>query len=136
MHGAIPVRSQEREKENVMRVAQIVGGCGLAVALAGCSSSSNSENFGKGTPVNIVGTTFSPNTLTITAGKETQFDIANPGSIEHNFTVEEAKVATDLATGSKNSVKVKIDKPGTYELFCRYHKNGGMIGTITVTKAK
>ena len=106
---------------------------GVAMLAIGCSSNSTAENFGKGTPLNISGTTFLPTTLEIKKGKEVQIDIANSTNLEHNFTVKDENIASDLATGSKHTFKVKFDKAGTYEYYCRLHRSGGMNGFFVVS---
>ena len=99
----------------------------------GCSSNTAAEDFGKGTPINISGTTFVPSTMDLKKGKEVQIDIANTTNLEHNFTVKDEDIARDLATGSKNTFKVKFDKAGTYEYYCRLHRSGGMNGFFVVS---
>ncbi len=112
--------------------------CGIlaGMTLVACSSGGNAQNFGKGTPVSTQGFKFQPETLSVVAGKEMQIDLTNTGSIEHNFTIDEAGVAQDVSGGGKATFKVKIDKPGQYAYFCRFHATGGMTGVITVTEKK
>lgn len=75
---------------------------------------------------------FKPVNVTVTAGSQVTFKIANKGQAVHNFT------STDLgikqydvsASGARDVTWTASAKPGTYRFVCTYH--AGMEGTITV----
>ncbi len=107
---------------------------GFIVALSGCGGDDSAEDFGKGTAVAVNGFRFEPNELAIKVGEELQIDLTNQTGVEHNFRSEDGGVSRDLPADSRNSVKVTFDEPGNFTFVCRFHENGGMVGTITVTK--
>lgn len=70
--------------------------------------------------------------LTLAPGDTIQ--AVNAGVLQHNFTVDELGIAQDL---TKDPVTITIPQdaaPGTYEFYCSVpgHKEGGMVGTLTI----
>jgi len=61
-------------------------------------------------------------------------EAVNAGSLPHNFTVDQLGIAQDL---TKDPVTITIPQdaaPGEYEFYCSVpgHKEGGMVGTLTI----
>ncbi|MBN6888766.1 plastocyanin [Cytobacillus horneckiae] len=75
---------------------------------------------------------FNPKDITISNGKTTTLILKNIGNKEHTFTVEKLGIDVELQPGKEKTITVKPNKPGTYELLCRYHFNEGMVGKVIV----
>ncbi|MFS0861988.1 cupredoxin domain-containing protein [Fredinandcohnia sp. 179-A 10B2 NHS] len=75
---------------------------------------------------------FNPKVITISSGSTTTFLLKNKGKKEHTFTVEKLSIDVELQPGEEKSISVKPEKPGTYELICRYHFKKGMVGEVIV----
>ncbi|MEW9053963.1 MAG: cupredoxin domain-containing protein [Neobacillus sp.] len=74
---------------------------------------------------------FKPKVITI-SNTPTTFLLKNKGKKEHTFTVEALGVDVEVHPGEEKTITVKPDKPGTYELICRYHLKQGMVGQVIV----
>ena len=111
----------------------------MALAVAGCSSSSGSSGYvaPTGPPVktfNIWATNFAfaPNTLTAPAGV-IQVNLKSDGL--HDVVIEGLPgFQVEATSGNTTSGKVKLAK-GKYTFFCDVagHRAKGMEGTLTVT---
>ncbi len=84
---------------------------------------------------------FKPNTLTAKPGQTLQITLDNRGSLEHNFVLYDLDGQTVLfekdaiQPGQKANISLKApEKPGAYQYVCTVpgHKEGGMVGTLTV----
>jgi plastocyanin len=75
---------------------------------------------------------FNPTVITIPNGRTTTLKLKNIGRKEHTFTVKELSIDAEVQPGKEKTITVKSDKPGTYELICRYHFNEGMVGKVIV----
>jgi plastocyanin len=75
---------------------------------------------------------FNPNVITILNGKTTPLILKNEGKKEHTFTVEKLGIDAEVQPGKEKTITVKPNKPGTYELICRYHFRKGMVGKVIV----
>lgn len=77
-------------------------------------------------------------TLSVPAG-DVILDVTNAGSVEHNLTVGDGKVATKLLKGGGEEKLPlgKLAEGTTMQLFCSVpgHKESGMSATLTVTAA-
>lgn len=81
---------------------------------------------------------FDKKTLSAKAGKVT-IAFANPSPLPHNVTVQKGTngptiAATPTFSGGTKSVTMTL-KPGKYTYYCSVpgHRQGGMLGTLTVT---
>jgi plastocyanin len=71
---------------------------------------------------------FAPSDPVILAG---DVELVNEGEAPHTFTVEGEVV--DIQVDAGQTVTETIDlAPGTYTLFCEFHRAQGMEGTLTV----
>lgn len=63
--------------------------------------------------------------------------IQNQGAVLHNFTVKDTSVDIDVRPGETNDTGAigGLLKPGDYPFYCKYHRNQGMIGLLTVEAA-
>jgi uncharacterized cupredoxin-like copper-binding protein len=75
---------------------------------------------------------FNPKVITIPNGRTTTLILKNEGKREHTFTVEELRIDAEVQPGKEKIITVKPEKPGTYELICRYHFKEGMVGKVIV----
>lgn len=109
----------------------------LVLMLSDCSSSSGSGGSGNAKiTVEAYDYYFSPKTLTLVAGQPAVITVRDVGKYNHNFSITEFNVNTDLTVGNSNDISFTPDKTGTFQLFCEYHKDShGMIGTIVVKSA-
>ena len=77
-------------------------------------------------------------TLSVPAG-DVVLDVTNAGTVEHNLTVGDGKLATKmLQAGGEEKLSVgKLTEGQTLQLFCSVpgHKDSGMSATLTVTAA-
>ena len=64
---------------------------------------------------------------------EIKIDITNEGEAEHTFTSDELGVDQEVQPGEKQEVEVDLSESGTFEFYCRYHKDRGMRGAIVVS---
>jgi plastocyanin len=77
---------------------------------------------------------FDPATLSVPADEEVTIEVVNSGTVEHDFTLDEAGVkiptpATETASGSFTVAA------GTYTFYCSVpgHREAGMEGTLTAS---
>jgi plastocyanin len=75
---------------------------------------------------------FSPKVITIPNGRTTTLILKNVGKREHTFTVKELRIDAEVQPGKEKTITVKPEKPGTYDLICRYHFKEGMVGKVIV----
>ncbi|MCI0765817.1 cupredoxin domain-containing protein [Bacillus sp. TL12] len=75
---------------------------------------------------------FNPKVITIPIGRTTTLILKNQGNKEHTFTVEKLGIDAEVQPGKEKNITVKPNKPGTYELICRYHFQKGMDGQVIV----
>jgi plastocyanin len=75
---------------------------------------------------------FEPADFTVAAGS--QITLMNEGAALHNFSVEGQDVDKDVQPGETETEDVIEGlAPGTYTMFCKYHRSIGMEGTLTIT---
>ena len=75
---------------------------------------------------------FNPKDITIPNGRTTTLILKNKGKKEHTFTVEMLKIDAEVQPGRERTITVNPEKPGTYELICRYHFQEGMVGKVII----
>jgi plastocyanin len=126
-----------------------VGALGAAAVLAFAACSGNDVETGKikgvagGTPkagaqplrVQARNFSFDPDTLQVTAGEEIALRLQSEDS-SHDFAIDGLGTVADVSGGETTTARLRIDEPGKYTYFCTVpgHRDGGMEGTITVTK--
>lgn len=76
---------------------------------------------------------FDPTLVRAAPGARVTVDLANDGSLEHTFTVDDADVDEVLEPGSDSQVEVALPDSGTVTFYCRFHRNSGMEGTFEVS---
>ena len=60
-----------------------------------------------------------------------ELSLVNEGSSPHTFTVEGEDVDVEVEAGSEATASIDL-APGTYTLFCEFHRQQGMETTLTV----
>ena len=107
-----------------------------ALTLAACGGgeetgggTSGGGEAGGSTTLSMVDNAFEPASLTVDAGAA--IDVSNDGEALHNITIEGSDVDEDVDPGASTSVTLDLD-PGSYTMFCEYHRAGGMEGSLTV----
>jgi plastocyanin len=109
----------------------VVAGAILAAACNGAERSGEVHDGTGGSDtvrVTLHDDEFAPSTLELPAGEEVSVELANEGSNQHNFTVDDL----DLSTGTMSSGDVTTATftvpDGTTEFRCTFHP--GMHGTV------
>ena len=110
------------------RTAVLVG---ALLTLAACGG--GGDNGGGGgdaeTSLSMVENAFEPASLTVAAGSE--LSVSNDGEAIHNITIEGTSIDEDVEAGQSASVTIDAE-PGEYTMFCEFHREAGMEGTVTV----
>ena len=77
---------------------------------------------------------FDPATLSVTADEEAAVELVNGGTIEHDFTIDEASI-TVLAPATETATGTFTLSAGSYTFYCSVpgHREAGMEGTLTVS---
>ncbi|HYG56921.1 MAG TPA: cupredoxin domain-containing protein [Symbiobacteriaceae bacterium] len=81
---------------------------------------------------------FTPATLSVKKGDTVQVTITNKDAAQnHSFLITELNVKSkQVPPGQKETLKVTANKTGEFTFFCDVpgHKEGGMVGKLTVTE--
>jgi plastocyanin len=84
---------------------------------------------GAGREIKMVGFQFRPSTFTVRAGEAVTF--VNETKLTHTATCKGCPQDTgDVQPGTIHTLT--FTRAGTFELFCRYHQDRGMIAGVTV----
>jgi uncharacterized cupredoxin-like copper-binding protein len=113
-------------------------GCVAALALAACGGGGSSGPE----PLDVTLKTdntfkYDVTTITAKAGQPVNVTLENSGALEHSFLVDELGVNSGtIAPGQTGTVSFTLTQAGTYTFYCNVagHKEGGMVGTLTVTE--
>jgi plastocyanin len=124
----------------VLAIALLVAACGgTASGAANTTAASPAGGGGGATSVSIASYTFSPQTLTVTAG--TTVTWTNNDSVPHNVVSTDSASTGASTTGTFSSGNLTkgqtfsftFDKAGTYYYECSIHAAmAGMHGTVVV----
>ena len=118
---------------NTKKLRSIVGVALLLLAACGGGGGEDAGTNGAdgttgGSTVTMRDDAFTPSDPVIAAG---EVQLVNEGEEPHTFTVEGE--AVDIQVDAGQTVTETIDlSPGTYTLFCEFHRAQGMEGTLTV----
>ena len=113
----------------------------FVVAIAGVACGGDDEGGATAEPaadqgggnVTLTATNFAfdPSALSAPAGATIEF--TNEDDAEHSFTITDADVDEDVAAKGSTTVDVGSLEAGSYDFFCRYHKDT-MTGTLEITE--
>ena len=109
---------------------------GTAVGLAACGGGSGDDD-GSSSGKTEVGMTeyyFQPAKVQGAGGKTLTLELTNTGSVEHNFTLDEQNVDRDVEPGEEGEVTVTVPDSGQLVFYCKYHRQRGMTGLLTIGK--
>lgn len=121
-----------------------------ALVVAGCGDDDDDDDGGGATtteqtteaagptvleiPVADSGLAFALTEMTAPAGEVTLRSV-NPQGVEHNIAVDapDPVIGDTVTDGGVSEITVTLE-PGTYEYYCAVpgHREGGMVGTLTV----
>ncbi len=73
---------------------------------------------------------FSPSVVRARTGT-IEFTIRNTGATPHTFGVLSERI-DNVNGGDSRTLRVTVDRPGTYPFPCAYHVSSGMKGTLEV----
>jgi plastocyanin len=78
---------------------------------------------------------FAPADLTAKAGDSLELVLTNAGNAPHTFTIDEFGVDAEVAAGEETTISVTPSDSGEFTYYCRFHRQQGMQGSITVSGA-
>lgn len=89
--------------------------------------------------VEVVGDeySFSPASITATAGEKLRVTFTNSGSLPHNFTIAELGVATKtISPGESDTVEFTVEADKTLNFYCSVgsHRQLGMEGNLEIVR--
>jgi plastocyanin len=120
----------------------IAGVTSLAAALSMIAACGGDEEAGGGVAtadalqtVEVTASDFSfaPADLTAKAGDPLELVLTNAGNAPHTFTIDEFDVDAEVAAGEETTISVTPSESGEFTYYCRFHRNQGMEGSITVS---
>lgn len=123
---------------------------GAAAALTGCADDDGGERSSTSIQATATEFSFDPDTWAVPAGQEFAIELANDGTVEHEWAV--VKLGADIeaedefaeeivlleveaiAAGSSTTQSFTIDDAGAYQVICAIagHLDAGMEGSLTV----
>jgi uncharacterized cupredoxin-like copper-binding protein len=116
--------------------ALLLGACGGGGDDGGDGGGGETGGDGGATTFSLTGTEFKfdPSTLSVPADEEITIELVNGGTIEHDFTLDEAGVKIAVPATETDSATFSI-AAGTYTFYCSVpgHREAGMEGTLTAS---
>jgi len=109
-------------------VTSVVALSGLAACGGGGEAGGAGDGGGTSSTITMTDNEFVPSDPAIAAG---EVELVNDGEAPHTFTVEGSDVDVEVEAGASSTTTIDLE-PGTYTLFCRFHRSQGMEGTLTV----
>jgi plastocyanin len=76
---------------------------------------------------------FSPSKLTARVGDPFDVVLTNASNAPHTFTIDEFEVDAEVAAGEEKTLSVTPSESGEFSYYCRFHRQQGMQGSITVS---
>ncbi len=126
----------------------------LALVTAACNGDGNGTDLAEPTPgatpepeecveltgadtaeIAMAGFAFEPSCAIVSADQA--LSLPNEDEVAHTFTLEDTELDLEVAPGEETDTEAigGIVEPGTYTLFCRFHRDGGMVGEFRVEGA-
>ena len=111
-------------------VGTVVAAALMLAACGGGDGEGDTDAGGGTSTLSMVDNAFEPATLSVSSGDTVE--VSNDGEAPHNITIEGEGIDEDVEPGQSTSVTFDLD-PGEYAMFCEYHREAGMEGTLTVS---
>jgi plastocyanin len=113
----------------------------LMVACGGDEEADYSDDGRGGTPSDTTQTvalttsdfSFAPTELSGKTGEPMELRLTNDGNAPHTFTIDELDVDTEVAAGEETTISFTLSAAGDFSYYCRFHRDQGMEGDITVS---
>lgn len=104
--------------------------CGGGAATGGTSpvAVEPSDAVNATATVTLTDNAFSPAEPVVESGS---LELINDGESPHTFTVEGQEVDVEIDAGGSATAEIDLE-PGTYTVFCQFHRAQGMEATLTV----
>jgi plastocyanin len=129
---------QRRTKRQARVMALVLGGT-LALAACGGGDEAGADAAGGGdtsteqpaettSTITLLDNEYAPADPVVAAG---DVQLVNEGEAPHTFTVENEDVDVEVEAGAEATAAIDL-APGTYTLFCEFHRSQGMETTLTV----
>jgi plastocyanin len=104
------------------------GGGGDDGGGADAPATSAAETTSSTTTVTMLDNEYAPGDLVVEVG---ELELVNEGEAPHTFTVEGEDIDVEVEAGSTGTASIELE-PGTYTVFCEFHRAQGMETTLTV----
>ena len=76
---------------------------------------------------------FGPTVLEGEAGQELALGLYNEGGVSHTFTIDEEGIDEELPSGADGiEIEVAFPDSGALVFYCRFHRDQGMVGALSV----
>jgi plastocyanin len=119
-----------REEVHMKNIIRAAIGIAAAATLVACGGGDDGGGGGgEGTTLSMTDNAFSPTDVTVSSGGTVE--LSNDGGALHNLTIEGTDIDQDVDPGQSASITVDAEA-GEYTMFCEYHRDAGMEGTVTV----
>ena len=116
----------------VLAGALVLVGCGGDDAgsdvQTGGNDAATEEPADPTSTITLLDNEYSPADPVISGG---ELQLINEGESPHTFTVEDEEVDVEVEAGAEATETIDL-APGTYTLFCEFHREQGMETTLTV----
>ena len=96
---------------------------------AGGTGTQEGENTASSSTITMRDNEFVPSDATVAPG---DVELVNDGESPHNLTIEGEDVDVDVDPGARVTEALDL-APGTYTIFCAFHRSQGMEGTLTIS---
>ena len=116
----------------VLAGALVLVGCGGddagSDAQTGGNDAATEQPADPTSTITLLDNEYEPADPVITSG---ELQLVNEGASPHTFTVEDENVDVEVEAGAEATETIDL-APGTYTLFCEFHRGQGMETTLTV----
>ncbi len=117
-------------RSTARRAAGVVLFTGSLALLSACSGGG-----GSGPSLELKEYSFTPNTVTLTAGQPVTLTLKNTGTLQHDFAIPDLNVTSPVVNpGQTTTYTFTPSRAGTFQFICNQpgHKEAGMVGTATI----
>jgi plastocyanin len=118
----------------VITLALVLAATAIGLAACGGGSSDGGGSSSGNAEVGMTEYYFQPAKVQDAAGKTLTLTLKNTGTVEHNFTLDEQNVSKDVEPGEQGEVTVTVPDSGQLVFYCKYHRQRGMTGLLTIGK--